>query len=137
MVRFELYEGRRLVYAIFFATHSTKGSDRMKEAIWKAIPFGDFGFRGSRSSQLGLDLQATDFRPLQDALRAEFGDGGWVDIEAVENFVASDSTDFYTGQLRKHALIPMEDAGNLEVNPATRNRPRTYPSGSKLRFKAP
>src|SRR5207245_2394831 len=35
LVRFELREGPRLVYAIFFATHSTKGADRMKEAIWK------------------------------------------------------------------------------------------------------
>lgn len=135
VVRFELYEGRRLVYAIFFGTHSAKGADRMKEAIWKVAPFGDFAFRGTRSAQLGLDLAAADFRPLQDALRAEFGSKGWVTIGQVEEFVASDRTDYYTGQVRKGALVPMEEAGHVEVDKATRKKARTYPRETKLRFK--
>ncbi len=31
VVHFEMYEGQRLVYAIFFGTHSLKGCDRMKQ----------------------------------------------------------------------------------------------------------
>src|SRR2546426_2758018 len=81
LVRFELREGPRLVYAIFFATHSTKGADRMKEAIWKVVPFGDFAFRGSRSTQLGLDLAQADFRPLQESVHRRFASAGWVTIE--------------------------------------------------------
>jgi three-Cys-motif partner protein len=55
VVHFELYQRDRLVYAIFFGTQNLKGSDRMKQAIWKVAPFGDFAFRGTRSGQLGLD----------------------------------------------------------------------------------
>jgi len=40
VVHFELYAANRLIYAVFFATQSTKGCDRMKQAIWKIAPFG-------------------------------------------------------------------------------------------------
>jgi three-Cys-motif partner protein len=134
VVRFELYEGNRLVYAILFATRSTKGADRMKEAIWKVAPFGDFVFRGTRSPQLGLELAAPDFGPLREALLAEYMGRGWIDIRDIEEFIASDRTDYYTSQLRKGALVPLEQAGQLEVDEDTRRRARTYPAGTKLRF---
>ena len=54
VVRFELFNAGRLIYAVYFATHNVKGSDRVKEAIWKIAPFGDFAFHGSRSGQLVL-----------------------------------------------------------------------------------
>lgn len=135
VVRFELYEGPRLVYAIFFASHSIKGADRMKEAIWKVVPFGDFTFRGSRSSQLGLELTQTDFRPLQVAIRQRFASQGWFTIEDAEEFVASDRTDYYTAQLRKGALIPMEDAEEIELDPASRKKRRTFPAGTRIRIR--
>ena len=47
VVHFELYEGGRIVYAIFFGTKNLEGCDKMKQAIWKVAPFGDFKFRGS------------------------------------------------------------------------------------------
>ena len=34
VVHFDLYAGNRLRYSIFFGTGHTKGSDRMKKAIW-------------------------------------------------------------------------------------------------------
>lgn len=135
VVRFDLYEGPRLVYAIFFGTRSTKGTDRMKEAIWKVIPFGDSAFRGSRSSQLGLDLTQTEFRALQAAIRERFRSQEWFTIEDAEEFVASDQTDYYSGQLRKGALVPMEDAGDIEADPNSRKKRRTYPPGTRLRIR--
>ena len=134
VVRFELYEGDRLVYAIFFGTKSTKGSDRMKQAIWKVVPFGDFAFRGVRSGQFGLELRSQDFGPLIKAIAAEFLGRGWVSIEDVQGFVASDRTDFHTGQVKRQALKPLEQAGRLEIDPTTRNRRFTYPDGALLRF---
>lgn len=134
VVRFELYEGNRLVYAIFFGTHSTKGSDRMKQAIWKVAPFGDFAFRGTRAPQLSLGIDDPDYRPLQQALITEFGGGDWVVINDILDFVKSDRTDYHSGQLRKGALIPMETAGSLEADEKTRRKRRTYPTGTKLRF---
>ena len=134
VIRFELYEGPRLVYAIFFGTHSVLGADRMKQAIWKVAPFGDFTFRGTRSSQLGLELLQTNLHPLQVALRREFALKGWVSIEDVEYFVASDRTDYHSGQLKKGALAPMEAGRLIEVDDTTRKRRRTYPEGTRLRF---
>jgi three-Cys-motif partner protein len=135
VVRFELYEGSRLVYAIFFGTNSTKGADRMKEAIWKVVPFGDFAFRGTRSTQLGLDLTQADMRPLRTAIREHFKAGEWLGVETVAEFVASDRTDYYTGQLKRGALIPMEDDHEIDVDPGTRKKRRTFPPGTRFRLR--
>ena len=80
VVHFELYEGNRLVYAIFFGTQHSKGADVMKQAIWKVAPFGDFEFRGTHSTQLTLGIAAPDFGPLRNQLKTEFGGKGWVGI---------------------------------------------------------
>jgi three-Cys-motif partner protein len=137
VVRFELFEGNRLVYAIFFGTKNVLGADRMKEAIWKVDPLGGFEFRGARGGQGTLQLEAADFRPLVDALQSEFRGQGWLPIEQVADFVASDQTDYYTGQLRQRALIPLEEAGQLTVQRRARaQRTRlTYPPGTELTFR--
>jgi three-Cys-motif partner protein len=133
VLHFDLYEGNRLVYAIFFATRHWLGSDRMKQAIWKVTP-GDFAFHGTRSTQLTLGLEEVDYTPLKTALQTRFRGKGWVSIEQVLAFVGSDQTDFHTGQVRKPALVPVEDQGLLKVDPKTRKRKHTYPDGTKLRF---
>jgi three-Cys-motif partner protein len=135
VVHFDLYEENRLVYAIFFATKSWVGSDRMKQAIWKVAPFGDFAFHGTRSAQLTLGLGAANFDPLEKALRQEFGGKGWVRIERVLEFVGGDKTDYHTGQVKKGALAPMEAGREIEVDETTRKKKRTYPDGTRLRFK--
>jgi hypothetical protein len=110
-VRFELFEGNRLVYAIFFGTKSVLGADRMKEAIWRVDPLGGFEFRGGRGC-------------------------GWIPIRQVRDFVASDRTDYYRAQLRKRTLIPLEDSGLLKVRGrvGTRRKRHTYPDGTELMF---
>lgn len=134
VVHFELYEGQRLVYAIFFGTHSNKGCDCMKQAIWKVAPFGNFKFCSSNIGQLPLSPDFTDFSQLRDALRKSFSGKGWVKIEDVMDFVASDQTDFHTGHLKKKVLVPMEDNGGILIDASTRSRRRVFPDGTKLRF---
>jgi len=134
VVHFDLYAGHRLVYAIFFATKNWVGADRMKQAIWKVAPFGDFAFHGTRSAQLTLGLSGANYEPLKKALRDEFRGKPWVRIESVLEFVGSDKTDYHTGQVRKGALVPMEVAGEVAADETTRKRKRTYPEGTKLRF---
>jgi three-Cys-motif partner protein len=132
VVRFDLYRDGHLVYAIFFATKHWKGADVMKRAIWRVAPFGDFAFRSARFDQLTLGVDTVDYSPLRSALLEEFKGRGPVTIERVEQFVAG-HTDFHIGHLRKHALLPLEKAGLLEVLTA-RKRARTYPEGTKVRF---
>lgn len=133
VLHFDLYEGNRLIYAIFFATPHWLGSDRMKQAIWRVTP-GDFEFHGTRSTQLTLGLDTVNYRPLQTALQTRFRGKGWTTIDQVVEFVGSDETDFHTGHLRKNALVPMEDQGLIEVDPDTRKKKHTYPADTKLRF---
>jgi three-Cys-motif partner protein len=135
VVHFDLYEGNRLVYAIFFATKSWVGADRMKQAIWKVAPFGDFAFHGTHSAQLTLGLGPPDHEPLKTALRQEFAGKGWVRIEGVLEFVGSDKTDYHSGQVKKGALVPMEMAGEVQADETTRKKKRTYPARARLRFK--
>ncbi len=135
VVHFELYEGDRLVYAIFFGTQHFMGADRMKRAIWNVAPFGDFRFRGTHSSQRTLGLDIADFTQLREQIKSEFQKKDWVDIEKIEEFVASDRTDYHKGQLRKQGLIPMEESGEIEIQEGTRKKKKTYPPGTRLRFK--
>lgn len=72
VVHFELYNAKRLIYAVFFGTHHWKGCDRMKQAIWRVDPWGSFAFHGIKSPQLTLGLEQPDFAPLRRALTAEF-----------------------------------------------------------------
>lgn len=134
VLHFDLYEGNQLVYAIFFATHHWRGPDKMKEAIWKVAPFGDFSFHGTRSTQLTLGLKTVDYAPLREALQNRFRGKGFVTIEQVTAFVGSDQTDFHTGQLKKRVLKPMEKEKLIEVDPETRDMRGTFPDGTKLRL---
>jgi three-Cys-motif partner protein len=134
VVHFELYQANRLVYAIFFGTQSLVGCDRMKQAIWKVAPFGDFAFRSTRSGQLTLGLANSDYGPLRQDLRQHFVAQGWTKVETVRDFVSSDETDFHAGQFKRNALVPMEAAGEIEVDPTTRRKKRSFPPGTVLRF---
>ena len=135
VVHFELYAGNRLVYAIFFGTGHWEGANKMKQAIWKVAPFGNFAFRGTHANQLTLGLPSPDCTQLKEQLKSEFGGKGWVGIRKIEKFVGSDRTDYHSGQLRKHALTPMEESGEIEIEKGTRKRRKTYPDGTRLRFK--
>lgn len=135
VVHFDLYEGNRLVYAIFFGTQHSRGCDAMKRAIWKVAPAGDFSFRGSKSDQLILGVESPNFAPLREQLLYEFGGGEWVGIKEVLQFVASDRTEYHTAQLKKQVLKPLEDEGIVEADKASRKRKGTYPDGCRIRFR--
>jgi three-Cys-motif partner protein len=132
VVHFDLCDGGRLVYSIFFATKNSLGCDRMKQAIWKVAPWGDSRFVGSRNPQTELGLVAPDFRPLVDALVAEFRGKGPVRIERIEEFVMSDRTEYHSGQLRSGALKPLENSGRIVAG--GRKRAGTYPDGTVVTF---
>ncbi len=134
VVHFELYEGQRLVYAIFFGTQSNKGCDCMKQAVWKVAPFGDYRFLSANIGQLPLSPDFSDFSQLKDSLQKCFSGKRWVKIEDVMDFVASDQTDFHTGHLKKKVLVPMEDDGSITIDASTRSRKHAFPDGTKLRF---
>jgi three-Cys-motif partner protein len=134
VVHFDLYRENRLIYGIFFGTQHLVGCDRMKESIWKVAPSGDYSFRGGAGVQLDLGMNQPDFGALKVSLCGEFGSEGLVPIEEVISFVQSDRIPFYSGQLRKHGLKPMESVGQVVADEASRKRKGTYPPGTRIRF---
>ena len=132
VLHFDLYEGNSLVYALFFATKSEQGCDKMKQAMWNVAPFGDFRFRGGMNDQLTLGLQV-DFQSLSDELREQFGLGEWLSIESAQEFMRSDKTLFHSGQL-KRVLADMESGEKLEVDSESKRRRRQFPEGTRFRF---
>jgi len=81
-----------------------------------------------------MALLSPDFEPLKEALIQEFSGRGWIDIGQVSDFVASDKTNYHSGQLKSKALKPLEQEGKLEIDTATRRRNLTYPDGVRLKF---
>ena len=134
VLHFELYEGNSLVYAIFFGTQNLDGCDKMKQAIWKVAPFGDFKFKSGLNDQLTFGTNVVDFNILKAELTDAFGFGNWVTIENIMDFMKSDKTMFTSSHLKTQTLKPMEGKGQLEVRAASRRRAGTYPKGTTLRF---
>ena len=134
VVPFELYEGQRHVYTIFFGTKDLTGCDKMKQAIWKIAPFGDFKFKSGLSNQLTLGPSIVDFSLLERTLLDNFSGKGWHSIERLVDFMKSDATQFHSSHLKTKTLKPMESAGKIEVKEGTRKKSGTYPKGTLLRF---
>ena len=130
---FDLYKGNRIEYSIFFATQKLTGCDKMKQAIWKVSPFGDFSFRGQMANQPILFSLEPDYDPLRTTLLNLFSGDEWIRIEDVLDFVKSDETIYHSRQL-KSVLRSMEDEGLLQVQSDSRKNQRTYPDGCLIRF---
>jgi len=133
VLHFELYQGERLKYAIFFGSKSAKACDKMKQAIWKVDPFGGFAFRGARGNQLHLRIGGPDFDRLARELMEQFEAAGWLTVEQISAFCESDRSDFHSSHY-KEALRRLETDGKVEVDPTSRKRSKTFPAGTRLRL---
>lgn len=134
VLHFDLYEARRHVYSIFFGTRHLRGCDKMKEAIWKAMPYGDYRFVGGHDEQFTLkNIVAPDTTLLRDTLIKHFGNDAWISVADIHDYVSSDNTPFFTGQV-KETLRAMEDDHRLEARESTRGKRKSYPPGCKIRF---
>ena len=136
VIPFELYDGNRHVYTLFFATQNEQGCNKMKQAMWKAAPFGDFKFKGGMDRQFTLGSEIVDFSPLKVSLLSQFGLNKWVGIDSLEQFMRSDKTLFHDGHLRR-TLTELEKEGKLAVKDGTRRTNRGYPKGTMLKFIEP
>ena len=133
---FELYDGGRHIYTIFFATQNSQGCDKMKHAMWKAAPLGNFRFRGGMDRQFTLGDDMVDFDRLKDELVEVFGKNRDVRIESIEGFMQTDRTLFHTGH-HKRVLTEIEREGGLAVTESPRKRRWGYPPGTVIRFVDP
>lgn len=134
---FELYNGNRHVYTIFFATKHPKGMDMMKQAIWKADRTGGYAFHGRTGEQLEIDIaEQVDLAGFKNEIREAFGGRGWVTIEDLQEWARTDATDYHSGQV-KRALREMEDVGLVDAESGTekKRRARQFPEKTRIRIK--
>ncbi len=136
VLRFDLFENEELVYALFFATKNDLGCDRMKQAMWRVAPFGDFQFKSASMDQMILGPSFVDFGALDDVLFQNFGMNIAVSVDDLDQFMRSDKTLFHSGQLRSR-LTRMERVGTLEIVESSRRRRFAFPTGTVLRFVDP
>lgn len=131
VVHFDLYKGNKLKYGIFFATKSIRGSQKIKEAIWKVVPKGDFAFRSENNPQLNIDFERPDFTPLRQLLIERFKGKGFVKIDQIMDYIDSDETEFHRGHVKTNGLKVIEKDGVYAVTvKRTIDKPRkalTYP----------
>jgi three-Cys-motif partner protein len=127
--------GNRTDYFLFFGTHSLRGLEKMKEAMWKVDPSGTFQFSDFTDANRTMKLfsDQPDFEALKKMIVARFN-GTDVPIKDLSNFVLSD-TPFLGTHFKTQILKPMELQGELSVLRAKVGRRQgTFPDGTVVRF---
>lgn len=130
-----LNRGNRTDYFLFFGTHSLRGLEKMKEAMWKVDPAGTFQFSDYTDANRTIKLfpDQPDFEGLKRMLLTRFQETDF-SIEELTDFVLAE-TPFLGTHFKMQILKPMELAGELSVVRAKERRRRgTFPEGTVLRF---
>lgn len=129
-------KGNTVDYFLFFATNHLRGLERMKEAMWKVDPAGEFQFSDftDASTQISLFASAPNYDVLKGMIANKFRHSE-VEITDLEDWVIAD-TPFLPKHIRKPVLEPMEDDGSVSITSAKPGRRRhTYPPGTVLKFR--
>lgn len=124
-------KGGRIGNYMFFCTRNLKAFDRMKSTMWKLAPSGDYTFEDRFAGQDVLFADVRDTEPLKAALLEHFA-GQTVSIETITQYTIA-STPFYSGQLKRDTLAPMQKAGQISGGPNQR-RPGQFPDGTLVVF---
>jgi three-Cys-motif partner protein len=126
----------RLVYYLFFASNNALGHLKMKDAMWKVDPLGDFTFSDSTNPDQQLLFSNPSIASLAVDLTTKFRGVAQIPIKQVEAHVQD-----HTAYLRKHmgeALGQLESEGKLKVGDTKtdgkKRRARTYPNEALASF---
>jgi three-Cys-motif partner protein len=128
---FAMYDLRRKrLYDLFYCTREPLGLDRMKQAMWKIAPSGDFSFRDRFVGQDVIFGDTVDTSPLRSHLLSHFA-GQALTIEAIVDHVIV-STPYASNHVKRATLAEMQKEG-LISSPNQRRR-NSYPDGTIVIF---
>jgi len=126
----------RVVYHLFFASKNSLGHLKMKEAMWKVDPLGDFSFSDATNPQQQVFFQRSYQDILKADLRRQFANAANTLIERVEAHVIDD-TAFLPKHMRE-VLPLLEEEGSVRIgdlkSDGSRRRKSTYPNGAYITF---
>ena len=123
------YRGKR-VYDLYYCTHEPIGLDRMKQAMWKVTPSGDFSFRDRLAGQEVIFAEAVDTTALRIYLLEHFAGQAVTITSVVDEVIAS--TPFASNHVKRATLAPMQKDGL--IGSPNQNRSGTYPDGTIIVF---
>lgn len=134
---FELRDNNdRVVYYLFFVSNNATGHYKMKEAMWRVDPLGDFTFSDATNPNQRILFLNAPLDILKSDLIQKFRAAGEIPVERVETHTFNK-----TGFLRKHmreVLDNLESAGTVKVAPlqtnGKRRRRNTYPNAALVTF---
>lgn len=128
---FAMYNNRgKRVYDLFYCTREPIGLDRMKWAMWKIAPSGDFSFRDRFAGMEVIFGDTVDTEPLRIDLLSQFA-GQAVTIEAITDYVIA-STPFASSHVKRLTLAEMQKQGL--ISSPNQMRKNTYPNGTIIVF---
>lgn len=125
----------RVDYYLFYGTNNLTGLSRMKDAMWRVDPLGEFSFSDATDeNQIILFGDEPRFEILRQQIAACFA-GRETTVKQVEEHVLA-QTAFLKSHYKRQVLKPMEAEGVLEVICAPSKRPAgTFGDPSmRLRF---
>jgi three-Cys-motif partner protein len=120
----------RVVYYLFFASNNSLGHIRMKQAMWRVDPLGDFTFSDSTDPRQRVLFAQPPTEDLAEQIASKFRGAIRVPVFRIETFVNDE-----TAYLRKHmgeALKQLETRSALAVEPlktdGKKRRSGTFPN---------
>jgi three-Cys-motif partner protein len=126
----------RLIYCLFFATNSSLGFVKMKEAMWTIDPSGEFGFSDATNPDQLVLFKADPIPDLIQLLQSKFKDKGFISCMVIRDFVERE-----TIYIKKHltqAMKIIESENRIEADKfksdGTKRRANTYPDTASIRF---
>lgn len=126
----------RVVYYLFFASNNATGHYKMKEAMWKVDPLGEFSFSDATNPDQRIMFVNSPLELLTDDITAQFRPEGEIPISRVEAYVYDK-----TGFLRKHmgeVLRNLESGNRVKIAPlktdGKRRLANTYPNQALITF---
>ena len=129
-------ESHRPIYDLIFASNDRLGHLKMKEAMWKLAPQGDFSFSDATDpNQLVLFQSGLTAIPAS-MLVSRFSAHGCVPVAQVRAFT-EDETPFLPKHMRA-ALKQLEQSSRIIVDPSKidgkMRRAGTFPDNATIRF---
>jgi three-Cys-motif partner protein len=126
----------RTQYYLFFATNHERGHLKMKEAMWRVDPNGEFRFSDATNPNQLVLFEADTTSILVEQLRQEFTGKGVVTGAQIRKFVENE-----TAYLKRHmtAALRQEEAAGRIKGEATKlggepRRKNTYPDDARITF---
>lgn len=128
---FAMYDHRgKRIYDLYYCTREPIGLDRMKWAMWKVAPSGDFSFRDRFAGQEIIFAESVDTMPLRTHLLQHFA-GQAVTIEAIVDHVIV-ATPYASSHVKRATLAEMQKDGLIES--PNQKRKNSFPDGTIVVF---